>query len=97
MLAFLGGGVAHPLHGNGYQLWSGVESDAQQWVEWLISLAVVAWGARKAFSHWKQLHECHVDGCKRISWHVHPSHGHPLCHPHYREAEKGTVHELGPG
>ena len=28
-------------------------------------------------------HNCHVNGCWRMSWHDHPDHGHPVCKKHF--------------
>jgi len=30
-------------------------------------------------------HNCHVKGCWRLQWHVHPEHGHPVCKRHHPE------------
>lgn len=62
-----------PLHGDGYQFWSGVGSGSPL-------LAGLFLLMRK--------HNCHVKGCWRLQWHPHPDHGHPVCrrhHPHEKE------------
>lgn len=57
-----------PLHGDGYQLWSGIGGDA-----FLVTGGLVWW--RK--------HNCHVRGCWRLQWHPHPLHGHVVCKKHH--------------
>ena len=34
---------------------------------------------------WWRRHNCHVQGCWRLQWHVHPGHGHPVCKKHHPE------------
>lgn len=65
----------HPLHGNGYQFWSGIAgSFLTSLPGWLVALALFL-----------RHRNCHVHRCWRLSWHPHPEHGHPVCkrhHPH---------------
>lgn len=61
----------HPLHGNGYQFWSGIEGSIPQ-------LAAVTLAAA-----WLRKHNCHVQSCPRLQWHAHPDHGHPVCKHHH--------------
>jgi len=68
LLNFLRDIVLHPLHGNGYQWWSGLGSGSA----WLAGIALF----------WRK-HNCHVGGCWRLSWHEHPDHGHPVCRKHF--------------
>lgn len=59
-----------PLHGDGYQFWSGVGSGSPLLAGLFLML-------RK--------HNCHQHRCWRLAWHAHPDHGHPVCkhhHPH---------------
>lgn len=54
----------------GYNFWSGIGSGSP------LLLGCALW--------WRR-HNCHVKGCWRLQWHVHPDHGHPVCrrhHPH---------------
>jgi hypothetical protein len=32
---------------------------------------------------WWRKHNCHVYGCWRLEWHVHPDNGHPVCKKHH--------------
>ena len=32
---------------------------------------------------WWRKHNCHVRGCWRLEWHVHPDNGHPVCKKHH--------------
>jgi len=57
-----------PLHGTGYQFWSGIGSGSP------ILAAVFLW--------WRH-HNCHVARCWRLPWHPHPDHGHPVCRKHH--------------
>lgn len=63
----------HPLSGLGYQFWSGIGSDIGE-----VTIVAGLWMI------WRK-HECHVEGCHRPSWHVHPDHGHPVCKKHHPE------------
>ncbi len=66
----------HPLtNGPGYNLWSGILGS------FLTSLPGWFLGIGLFLYH----RNCHVHGCKRLAWHPHPDHGHPVCkkhHPH---------------
>ena len=71
-----------PLHGNGYQFWSGFGSD---FGEVAILTAAIAIYRR---------HQCHVKGCWRLAWHPSEEHrGHPVCRTHHPHAGPGS--ELG--
>jgi hypothetical protein len=65
------------LRGEGYQWWSGFGSD------------LAYFGAIGLFLKHQN---CHVKGCWRMKWHLHPQHGHPVCRKHY--AEDGAAHGL---
>lgn len=67
----------HPLHGNGYQWWSGLGSD---FGEYTIALALVG-GILRSYRQ----HECHVESCWRPAWHPDPKHGHPVCRRHHSQ------------
>jgi hypothetical protein len=73
MLALTFTQLLHPLTGNGYQFWSGIGSDAG---ELAILGGIIAIYRR---------HNCHIRRCWRLSWHVHPEHGHPVCRRHHPE------------
>jgi hypothetical protein len=62
-----------PLHGDGYQFWSGIGSGSPLFVALLVL--------------WRK-HNCHVKGCWRIAWHPHPVHKHPVCRRHFPELHK---------
>jgi len=32
---------------------------------------------------WLRKHNCHIHGCWRMEWHVHPDTGHPVCKRHH--------------
>lgn len=64
--------VLHPLHGNGYQWWSGAGSDLGE-----VSILAVFVGAAKH-------HNCHHKGCKKLG-HRHPEFGWPACRTHWNE------------
>lgn len=62
----------------GYNFWSGIGSDLGEIT--LIGLALAFW----------HQHNCHVNRCWRLSWHPHPSNGHPVCkHHHPGDAPEG--------
>lgn len=61
-----------PLHGDGYQFWSGIGAGSPVF----IALAV-----------WWRHHNCHVRGCPRLLWHPHPDHGHPTCRRHHPDGD----------
>jgi hypothetical protein len=67
MLHWLGTYLLHPLHGAGYQWWSGAGSD----------LAYV--GA--LLGVWRHV-ACEQRGCLRPG-HRHPDHGRPVCRKHF--------------
>lgn len=62
----------HPLHGDGYQFWSGIAGS------FLTSLP--GWIAAGAifFRH----HNCGHPWCPRLG-HAHPDHGRPVCRRHF--------------
>jgi hypothetical protein len=65
------GWMFDPLHGDGYQFWSGIGSD-------VFLLA--------PFAVFYRRHNCHVDGCWRIQFKPHPDKpGHVVCRKHHRE------------
>jgi hypothetical protein len=57
-----------PLHGVGYQFWSGIGSGSP------ILVGVVVLVRR---------HNCSVKGCWRLSFHTHPEHDVPVCRKHH--------------
>lgn len=75
-----------PLHGAGYQFWSGIGSDVGE-------AGILASIGSVAFVSYRRL-ECHADGCHRLAWHVHDGHGHPVCRKHHPEGE-GRPHTIG--
>lgn len=68
----------HPLrNGVGYNFWSGIGSDVGE-----LTLATsVVFAIVMAYRR----HNCHVQRCWRLQWHVHPDHGHPVCKRHHPE------------
>ena len=75
-LAWLVGWWAwNPMHGAGYQFWSGIGSD-------LGELTIVAAIATPAIMFYRR-NNCHVKRCWRLQWHRHPETGHPVCHHHH--------------
>ena len=64
--------ILHPLHGSGYQFWSGLGSD---FGEATILTAIVATAKHK---------NCHHKRCWRLG-HNHPQHGWPSCKKHWRD------------
>lgn len=58
-----------PMHGAGYQFWSGIGSDIS---ELTIIVAMITWARHK---------NCHKKGCWRLG-HPDPEHGHPVCRKH---------------
>lgn len=60
-----------PLHGVGLNFWSGIGSDLGE-VTLIVGLAVFL-----------RQRNCHVHKCPRLSWHVDPAHGHPVCRHHH--------------
>lgn len=68
----------HPLHGNGYQFWSGIAGSFLTSIPgWIAVIALYVWH-----------HNCHVKGCPRLSWHPHPDHGHPVCKHHHPNGDE---------
>jgi hypothetical protein len=65
--------VLHPLHGNGYQWWSGEGSDLGQYTVIVAVLAAV------------QHRNCHHQGCWSVRTHKHPEFGWPACKRHWNE------------
>lgn len=74
-----------PLHGDGYQFWSGIGSDFQELTLFLVIGGLYAFLRR---------HNCHVKGCWRLAWHPSADHlGHPVCrhhHPHGNHPSLGA-------
>lgn len=62
----------HPLHGLGYQFYSGIGSSITEWLT-----VVVAGGV------WWRHHNCIEKGCWRKG-HPDPEHGHPVCRRHVK-------------
>lgn len=62
-----------PLHGDGYQFWSGIAGSF-----------VTSGGVYALFLTHLKRHNCHVKGCWRFG-HLHPEHGWPACRRHYDE------------
>ena len=60
--------ILDPLHGDGYQFWSGIGGDL-----FLVSAAAVWW--RK--------HNCAIRGCWRLQFHTHPEKDVPVCRKHH--------------
>lgn len=60
-----------PLHGDGYQFWSGVGSGSPL----MVCLAV-----------WWRKHNCQEHRCWRLQWHPHPVHGHIVYRRHHPHA-----------
>lgn len=61
--------ILDPLHGAGYQFWSGIGSDV-----FLVT------GAAAFYKHVN----CEQPGCWRFG-HRHPDHGRPTCRKHYHD------------
>lgn len=61
-----------PLHGDGYQFFSGIG---------LTGFAGVGFGA------WWRKHNCHVEGCPRLQWHVTEA-GDIVCRKHHPNGPK---------
>lgn len=68
----------------GYNFWSGIFSDIGE-----VSLIGAAFTLIAGLYH---QHNCHVDGCPWLIFHVHPLHGHPVCEKHWKE--EGSDHGL---
>jgi hypothetical protein len=68
--------LVHPLHGTGYQFWSGIGSDFGE-----VTLLAGLW-------LFYRTHNCHVYRCLRLAWHPHPASGHPVCRKHHPEQGK---------
>ena len=66
--------ILDPLHGNGYQFWSGIGSDFGE-------LTIITGGVL-LFRH----RNCHVKGCWRLG-HTDPEHGHPACRRHHSRGD----------
>lgn len=64
----------HPLHGLGYQFWSGIGSDFGE--------ASLVTGIAVLLRH----RNCHVKGCWRLG-HADPEHGYPACRRHHSKAD----------
>lgn len=73
--------------GCGYSLWSGIAGS--------FVASIPAWLC--AFALYLVHHNCHRHRCLRLSWHPHPSDGHPVCkrhHPHHPRG--GTTDTASP-
>ena len=62
--------LLHPLHGDGYQFWSGIGSD--------IGEVTIVGGLLALYKHVN----CEEPGCWRLG-HRHPGHGRPVCRKHF--------------
>lgn len=83
--------IQRPLEGAGYQFWSGVEGALQAAWEHIVYFFV-------ALGLWLKKHNCHVYHCRKLAWHPHPEHDHPVCKRHHPDHPKGggrTVHHSG--
>jgi hypothetical protein len=74
MLSWLPSWLFDPLHGDGYQFWSGIGSGSP-----ILAAAVI-------FLH---RHNCHEFHCIRPAWHPHPATGHPVCKRHHPDHPSG--------
>ena len=63
--------------------WSWTDGSAYNFVSGPLADA----GLLTAIVVWWRKHECHVQGCHRMSWHPHPEHGHALCKRHHPDDE----------
>jgi hypothetical protein len=66
--------IVHWPDNDGYNFVSGPLAD----------ITLITAFASTLFLWWRK-HNCHVHGCWRLEWHVHPENGHPVCkehHPH---------------
>lgn len=81
MLHFLSTYLLHPLHGDGYQFWSGVAGDLPQ---------IAALGWLYAFL---RKHNCHAKGCWRIGRHVVRGTPYITCRKHHPDG-KPTVAQI---
>lgn len=78
-----------------YNFWSGIGSDLA-YVVTIGSAVLVGW---RGYRHWRQLHECHEEGCKLLGTFQLPS-GARACflhHPHLDTRpvnERGLIHRL---
>lgn len=63
--------LLEPLHGNGYQFWSGIGSDFGE-----VFLVGAAWTLIRK-------HNCHVKGCPSIVTHLDPHVHAPACRRHH--------------
>lgn len=64
-----------PLHGDGYQFWSGIGSDFG-----ILTILLVFW----------RNHNCHEHKCWRLSWHP-DAEGHPVCKVHHTDHPATSV------
>lgn len=70
MLHWISTYLLHPLHGDGYQWWSGAGSDLGELT--LVGLVLGMYRHKN----------CESKGCWRLG-HNHPDHGRPVCRHHY--------------
>lgn len=63
----------HPLHGDGYQFWSGLGGVLVGTVLWSIAVAGAVW-------FWPT--RCSELNCRRRASKLHPQHGRPVCVRH---------------
>lgn len=62
-----------PLHGDGYQFWSGIGSGSP-----LLAALVI----------FLRRHNCHEHRCARMAWHPNAD-GHPVCKKHHPDHPRG--------
>jgi hypothetical protein len=79
---FFSGFFWHPLHGNGYQFWSGIAgSFLTSLPGWLVAIGLMA---RK--------HNCHVKRCPSVITHHDPAVHAPACKRHHSHRHlRGSV------
>lgn len=77
----------HPLHGDGYQLWSGIAGSFLTSVPGWVAVIYI----------YVRSHNCHVKGCWRLNWHEHPDHGHPVCRRHHPHSDSVTADGIADG
>lgn len=83
MIGFLPYWLVHPLSSAGASFYGGIGGDIGE-------LSIAAAIAATLISTYRK-HECHVQGCRRPSFHPHPSHGHPVCKRHLQEAGEDQI------
>jgi hypothetical protein len=72
--------LAHP-GGSGYWFYLGIFGGS----------AFLSAAAAALVVFWRN-HNCHVTDCWRLSWHLHPDHGHPVCRRHHPDGQGRSAH-----